>query len=191
MILSDKTIKEYLSKGLLIENPINIDECIQPGSYDIYIGNQFMIPEPNCSVPTYPGSKACRFGIDISQPIEYKTIENDDYIIIPPKGFVLGVTKEIINLPPDISAFVEGRSSVGRAGLFIQNAGWIDAGFRGTITLELFNATDYTMKLIPNIRIGQIVFCKNDCECENPYNGKYQNQIDTTGSKLYKDYEDK
>ena len=55
MILSDKTIKEYLSKGLLIENPINIDECIQPGSYDIYIGNQFMIPEPNCSVTTYPG----------------------------------------------------------------------------------------------------------------------------------------
>ena len=189
MILSDKTIREYIDNGLLIENPINIEKCIQPGSYDIHIGNQFMIPKPNCRLPIYLGSNACRYGIDISEQIEYEMYEVDDHFIIPPKGFILAVTKEIVNLPSDISAFVEGRSSIGRAGLFIQNAGWIDSGFRGTITLELFNATDCTMKIVPNVRVGQIVFCKNDGKCETPYNGKYQNQIDVTGSELHKDYQ--
>lgn len=181
MILSDKTIRTMINEGKLIENPINIEDCIQPGSYDIYLGEQFSTPLPNDIILDEQI-------IDIKSEIEYSTTRQK-YYIIPPKGFVLAVTKEIINLPDDISAFVEGRSSIGRMGLFIQNAGWIDSGFRGTITLELFNATNYPMMIYSDIRIGQIVFCKNDEPSEKSYNGKYQNQIDVTGSTLYKDKE--
>ena len=181
MILSDKTIRELIKEGKLIENPINMEECIQPGSYDIYLGEQFSVPIPNELQDT-------ENIIDIKSKIEYKT-EFSKYYVIPPKGFVLAVTKEIVNLPENISAFVEGRSSIGRLGLFIQNAGWIDSGFRGTITLELFNTTDYPIKIYSDIRIGQLVFCKNDEPSEKPYRGKYQHQINVEGSRLYIDKE--
>ncbi|WP_413004418.1 dCTP deaminase domain-containing protein [Peribacillus frigoritolerans] len=41
----------------------------------------------------------------------------------------LPTTKEWIKLTGNITAFLEGRSSVGNLGLFIQNAGWVDPGF--------------------------------------------------------------
>lgn len=186
MILSDRTIKRMIEENKLIENPEDIENCLQPGSYDIRLGNQFKSIKPNEDeiIDNH-------LIIDPKNDIRYKTVslKEDQFFLLPSKTFVLAVTKEIINLPKDISAFVEGRSSIGRMGLFIQNAGWIDSGFRGTITLELFNATDYDIKIYPNMRIGQIVFCKNDEECLNPYNGKYQNQIETTGSEINKDKE--
>ncbi len=73
-------------------------------------------------------------------------IEKDE-IVIPPHSFLLATTVEFIRLPANVTAFVEGRSSIGRMGLFIQNAGWVDPGFEGTITLELFNANRLPLRL--------------------------------------------
>jgi len=82
---------------------------------------------------------------------------------------------------------VEGRSSIGRIGLFIQNAGWIDPGFEGRITLELYNASSLPIKLQAGKRICQLVFCTMDQKAENPYQGKYQGQKVTVGSRVYQD----
>ncbi len=60
---------------------------------------------------------------------------------------MLGTTLELIRLPNDLTAFVEGRSSIGRFGVFIQNAGWIYPGFSGQNTLELFNANRVPVQL--------------------------------------------
>ena len=89
----------------------------------------------------------------------------------------------------DITAFVEGRSSLGRMGLFIQNAGWVDPGFKGEITLELFNANRCAIELNVGRRVGQLVFAKLDDKALNPYKGKYQGQKGATGSKVYLDKE--
>lgn len=185
MILSDKSIREYIEKGMLIENPINIEESLQPASYDITLGDQFLIPVSNTG-----GSDV----IDIKKELNYKNLpvhvnsNEESYVLIPAKTFVLAVTKEILNIPNGCTAFVEGRSSVGRSGLTIENAGLIDAGFRGSITLELFNATDYDMKIYPGMRIGQITFNMNDTYSERVYEGKYQGQIDVTGSRIDRDF---
>ena len=82
--------------------------------------------------------------------------------MIPPHGFVLGTTLEWIKLPNNITAFVEGRSSIGRLGLFIQNAGWVDPGFEGNITLELYNANQVPIELSSGRRICQLVFAELD-----------------------------
>lgn len=188
MILSDKSIREYIEKGMLIENPINMEESLQPASYDITLGDQFLIPISNTG-----GSDT----IDLRKELKYKNLpvhsnyREGPYAIIPAKTFVLAVTKEILNIPNGCTAFVEGRSSVGRSGLTIENAGLIDAGFRGTITLELFNATNYDMKIYPGMRIGQITFNMNDAYSEKIYEGKYQGQIDVTGSRIDKDFKQK
>ena len=104
-----------------------------------------------------------------------------------PGQFVLATTMEYFALPNNMTAFVEGRSSLGRLGLFIQNAGWVDPGFEGEITLELYNANRYAIELQAGRRVGQLVFAQLDENALNPYNGKYQKQKGATGSKVFLD----
>ena len=110
------------------------------------------------------------------------------YLLLPGQ-FVLASTMEYFSLSEDLTAFVEGRSSIGRLGLFIQNAGWVDPGFEGEITLELFNASKYAIELQAGRRIGQLVFAQMDRPALHPYRGKYQGQRGATGSRIYLDQE--
>ena len=126
--------------------------------------------------------------INFQEEIRYKTIRSDTYILLP-NQFVLATTMEYFDLPDDLTAFVEGRSSLGRMGLFIQNAGWVDPGFKGEITLELYNANRCAIELKAGRRVGQLVFAKMDRPALNPYNGKYQGQRGATGSRVFLDLE--
>lgn len=174
MILSDKTIIKMLEEKSLIIKPIERIQ-IQPASVDIRLGRTFSIVEDS---PTGI--------IDLENEIKYKTITSDTYILLP-NQFVLATTMEYFELPNDLTAFVEGRSSLGRMGLFIQNAGWVDPGFKGEITLELYNANRCAIELKAGRRVGQLVFAKMDDTAQNPYRGKYQGQKGATGSKVYLD----
>ena len=100
-----------------------------------------------------------------------------------------GMTSMEKRLGADLTAFVEGRSSLGRMGLFVQNAGWVDPGFEGEITLELFNANRCALELRSGRRVGQLVFAQLDEAAKNPYAGKYQGQRGATGSRVYLDPE--
>ena len=174
MILSDKTLMKMIEEGTLGAAPIT-PEQIQPASIDIRLGDTFSVVEDTSS------------GIILlSSEIKYKTIKTDTYLLLPGQ-FVLATTMEYFSLPDDLTAFVEGRSSLGRMGLFIQNAGWVDPGFKGEITLELFNANRCAIELKAGRRVGQLVFAKLDDHALNPYNGKYQGQTGATGSRVYMD----
>ena len=174
MILSDKTIIRMLKERSLVIEPIT-DGQIQPASVDIRLGNTFSIVD---DTPTGI--------ISLSSEIRYKTITADKYLLLP-GPFVLTTTMEYFELPDDLTAFVEGRSSLGRMGLFIQNAGWVDPGFKGEITLELFNANRCAIELKSGRRVGQLVFAKMDDKAQVPYNGKYQGQKGATGSRVFMD----
>lgn len=174
MILSDKTITQMLEEKTLIITPVE-ETQIQPASVDVRLGDTFSIVE---DIST---------GIvDLESEIKYKTIKTDTYVLLPGQ-FVLATTMEYFELPDDLTAFVEGRSSLGRMGLFIQNAGWVDPGFKGEITLELFNANRCAIKLKSGRRVGQLVFAKMDQAAINPYRGKYQGQTGATGSRVFMD----
>ena len=174
MILSDKTILQKLKDKTLIIDPLT-NEQIQPASVDIRLGNTFSVVEDSPSGI-----------ITMESEINYKTICTDTYVILPGQ-FVLATTMEYFELPDNLTAFVEGRSSLGRMGLFIQNAGWVDPGFKGEITLELFNANRFAIELKAGRRVGQLVFAEMDDRALNPYNGKYQGQSGATGSKVFLD----
>lgn len=176
MILSDKTILKMMDEGTLKISPIEEGQ-VQPASVDIRLGNTFSIVEDSPSGI-----------ITLENEIKYKTITTDTYILLP-NQFVLATTMEYFDLPNDLTAFVEGRSSLGRMGLFIQNAGWVDPGFKGEITLELYNANRCAIELKAGRRVGQLVFAKMDSEALNPYNGKYQGQTGATGSRVFMDKE--
>ncbi len=174
MILSDKTIVKMLKAKTLEISPLEQSQ-IQPASVDVRLGNTFSIVE---DLPSGI--------ITLEDKINYKTIETDTYVLLPGQ-FVLATTMEYISLPDNLTAFVEGRSSLGRMGLFIQNAGWVDPGFCGEITLELFNANRCAIELKSGRRVGQLVFAEMDETALNPYSGKYQGQRGATGSLVFMD----
>lgn len=175
MILSDRTIRKLLSTGELVIDPLD-DIQVGPASVDLRLGNNFLTPRTHAGI------------YDLDQSITYDRVEGDEFVI-PTHGFVLATTREFVRLPNDLTAFVEGRSSIGRSGLFIQNAGWVDPGFEGAITLELYNANSAPMRITAGRRICQLVIARADQTVENPYRGKYQGQRETTGSRAYLDPE--
>ena len=174
MILSDQAILTRLENGSLSISPLE-KEQIQPASVDIRLGNTFSVIEDSPSGV-----------ITMDQEITYKTIRSDTYVLLPGQ-FILATTMEYFVLPNDLTAFVEGRSSLGRMGLFIQNAGWVDPGFEGEITLELFNANRCAIELKAGRRVGQLVFAEMDAAALHPYRGKYQGQTGATGSRAFMD----
>ena len=171
MILSDRTMDKMIKEGTLVVKPITEGQ-IQPASIDIRLGNTFSIVDDTPSGI-----------ITLENEIKYKTITTDTYLIMPGQ-FVLATTMEYFELPDNLTAFVEGRSSLGRMGLFIQNAGWVDPGFKGEITLELFNANKCAIELKAGRRVGQLVFAEMDDYAMNPYRGKYQGQMGATGIEV-------
>ncbi|WP_448587423.1 dCTP deaminase [Thermocrinis sp.] len=173
MILSDRSIKELIRKGELSIEPLE-EENIQSSSIDLRLGNDVIFYKTDF--------------IDVREDIPVERVEiTDEGLVIKPKSFLLATTLEYIKLPNDITAFVEGRSSLGRLGLFIENAGWVDAGFEGQITLELYNANSCPIKLYKGMRVCQIVLAKLDRPAEKPYRGKYFGQKGTTPSKIFMD----
>lgn len=176
MILSDKTIRSLLLGGQLGIEPLE-DIQVQPASVDVRLENSFSVIES--------GSNDI---LKMDSQIGYRSIISETFLLLP-KQFVLATTMEYFRLPDNLTAFVEGRSSIGRLGLFIQNAGWVDPGFEGEITLELFNASDHAIELCAGRRVGQLVFAQMDCSAEKPYRGKYQGQRNATGSRIQLDVE--
>ncbi|AAC07499.1 dCTP deaminase [Aquifex aeolicus] len=176
MILSDRSIRELIEKGELKVEPYEPSH-VQCSSLDLRLGNQIALYEGEGVIDVKKGTKGVRI------------LEFEEYFDIMPKQFLLATTLEYISLPPYVTAFVEGRSSLGRLGLFIENAGWVDAGFEGQITLELFNANDRPIRLYRGMRICQLVFARLDRPPERVYSGKYKGQKGVVPSRIHMDEE--
>lgn len=177
MILSGKTIEEKITSEELKITPLT-KEQLQPASVDLRLGSHFLTVDENAN-PT----------ISLEKPIKYReVVPVNGTVILPPYTFLLATTMETIELPNHLTAFVEGRSSIGRLGLFIQNAGWVDPGFKGQITLELYNANRLPIELKVGRRICQLVFSEVLGEVD-AYNGKYLFQTGATNSRVYDDLE--
>lgn len=119
--------------------------------------------------------------VDLQLNNVLKTIDGETFIldeksmyVLQPGEFILGSTIEYVTIPQYIVARVEGRSSVGRLGVMVHvTAGYIDPGFKGNITLELFNCSDKPFQLNYGDCLCQIVFETLSSPCKQPYDGKY------------------
>jgi dCTP deaminase len=177
MILVDWEIADHIKRGFIGVNPYD-PALVQPNSLDIRLGNHFVWYE-SCD--------------DIIDPYKRETIlshtneQKMPYFDIIPGKFVLAETLETITLPDNIVSSIEGKSSVARLGIELhQTGGWIDAGFSGTITLEMCNVNCRPVRVYAGMPIGQLVFYMTK-RCICPYNkksdAKYQNQKNATISR--------
>ena len=98
-----------------------------------------------------------------------------DKLVIGSHEQVLLSTVEHMELPDDIMSMVELRSTWARHGLCMPPT-IIDAGFKGTITLEVFNNAPYSIGIKPGIRFAHMIFLKTSSKVENVYSGLYSGQ---------------
>ena len=177
MILSDQSLfKMIKNKELVISS--TSEKSIQSASIDLRLGREFAL------LKYWEHTDILNF----TEDPEYLKINADEFVV-PAHTFVLGITMETIQLPSSVTAFLEGRSTIGRMGLFIQNAGWVAPGFKGQIVLELYNANTMPIRLTAGHRICQIVLCEMDQKPKKPYQGKYQDQKGLVGSHVSRDFE--
>jgi dCTP deaminase len=169
MLTASKILKE-MDKGNIEIDPFNIDN-LNPNSYNITLRNILKVYDKSCVLQT-----------DKENPV--RTIEiPKNGIILEPGTLYIGATNERIFSDKFIPA-IDGRSSIGRLGINIHaTAGFGDIGFNGTFTLEIFVLQRVLVK--PDILIGQVYFEEPCGDIDFLYNGRYQNQIDPTESRLH------
>lgn len=179
--MSDGTIRKMIADGLLIVDPIE-PEQIQPASVDVRLGNEFLVFRNHTCDVIDPYDKP-------SDLMEKVAVKEGQAFVLHPGEFVLGTTLEVVGLPDDLVARVEGKSSLGRLGLLIHaTAGFVDPLFKGQVTLELSNVATLPIKLWPGMRIGQFSFHKIDKSVERGYghpelNSKYMDQSGPVASQ--------
>jgi dCTP deaminase len=176
----------------LAEGRIRIDPYdetdLQPSSIDLHLDRSFRVFRNN----RYPY-------IDVRSPqpdlTELLTVADDKPFVLHPGEFVLGQTLEWVELPDDLVARLEGKSSLGRLGLLIHStAGYVDPGWKGKLTLELSNVAKLPIALYFGMKIGQISFFEMSSPVDRPYGSaglgsKYQGQSEPTASAYFADFE--
>src|SRR6056297_3203258 len=190
MILSDTDLLERLAEGDLVVDPIDdIDTQVQPASIDMRLGSEFLEFQ-RTNIPCIHPNRA----EEVDEYVRETYVEEGDEFILHPGDFVLGTTKERVEIPPDLLAHVEGRSSFGRLAVVIHaTAGIVDPGYEGQITLELSNLGTAPVALKPDMRISQLTFTKLSSAAERPYGeergSKYQGQSGPQASRIGSDRE--
>src|SRR5438874_9112426 len=180
-VLSDGTIVELVQSGRIRIDPWDAS-LVQPASVDLRLGDSFRV---------FHNHRAS--AIDLRSPpsglTEEVMIGADESFVIHPGEFCLGRTLEWVELPDDIVARIEGKSSIGRLGLIVHaTAGFCDPGWKGTLTLELNNLTRIPIKLYPGLPIAQLSFMALDRPALRPYGSPelgshYQGQRAATESR--------
>lgn len=166
MILCDADILARLQQGDLKVTPI-VDERmqIQPAGIDLRLGNDFILYTSRDGIYLDP-----RHPETIQRAGTRMSAKEGEVFILDPGQFALGATIEEVTVPTDLSGQLNGRSSLGRVGVLVHvTAGFIDPGFNGQITLELYNICPLPVILYPGMRIAQLILYQMTRAAERPY----------------------
>jgi len=179
MILVDWQLRDRITRGHIKVDPFD-PRMIQPNSLDVRLGDYFVWYNPGEEViDPYEKGSICAGISETRSPS----------VVISPGLFLLAETLEKIELPDNIVASIEGKSSIARLGVELhQTGGWIDAGFRGSITLEMCNVNQRPVRIYAGMPIGQLVFYTTE-RAERPYDrkgdAKYLDQRQATLSRYH------
>jgi dCTP deaminase len=190
MILSDADILDRLADGDLVVDPLDdVDQQVQPASVDLRLGERFLEFQ-RTNIPCIHPTEADEVGEYVTET----TVAEGDEFILHPGDFVLGTTTERVEIPDDLVAHVEGRSSLGRLAIVVHaTAGLCDPGYKGQITLELSNLGTAPVALTPGMRVSQLIFTELKSPANRPYGSdrgsKYQDQDGPQASRIGDDPE--
>jgi dCTP deaminase len=174
MILSGKEIRRLLGSKISID-PFD-ESRLNPNSYNLRLHDELLVYD--------------------SDQLDMRSENSSSRITIPEDGLLLERNKLYLGRTMEYTAtdglvpMLEGRSSVGRLGLFIHvTAGFGDVGFRGYWTLEMFCVQP--IRIYPAVEICQIFYHTLEGDYTPYHSDKYQNNTDIQHSMLYKDFRKK
>ena len=174
MILSGKEIKKQVEEGSIAIDPFS-DDQINPNSYNLRLHPDLLVYDNDILDMREKNS---------ASPL----IIPDDGLLLEPHKLYLGRTVERTSTDKYVP-MLEGRSSVGRLGLFIHiTAGFGDIGFDGFWTLEIFCVQP--IRIYSGLEICQIFYHTIDGDFDLYHSKKYQSNKGVQPSMLYKDFED-
>ncbi|MHB0999265.1 MAG: dCTP deaminase [Armatimonadota bacterium] len=172
MILSGKEIRSKLTKEIIID-PFN-EYQLNPNSYNLRLHSDLLV-----------------YRDDV---LDMKKEHATEKITIPEDGLVLETGRLYLGRTVEYTEthgyvpMLEGRSSIGRLGLFIHvTAGFGDVGFCGYWTVEIFCVQP--IRIYPNVEICQIYYHGIDGEYDTYCSGKYQNNRGVQPSLLFHDFQ--
>ncbi|MEE6271857.1 dCTP deaminase [Georgenia wangjunii] len=183
MLLSDRDIRAQLDSGRVQLDPYD-PAMVQPSSVDVRLDRWFRLFDNH----KYPVIDPSAPQPDLTRLVD---VGPSEPFVLHPGEFVLGATYELVTLPDDVAARLEGKSSLGRLGLLTHStAGFIDPGFTGHVTLELSNTATLPILLWPGMKIGQLCFFQLSSPAEHPYGSgasgsRYQGQRGPTASRSH------
>ncbi len=186
MLLSDRDLRAELAAGRLRLDPFE-ESLLQPASIDVRLDRWFRVFRN----ARYTHIDPARQQDDLTELVEPA---GDEPFVLHPGEFVLGSSLEVVTLPDDLAARLEGKSSLGRLGLVTHStAGFIDPGFSGHVTLELSNLANLPITLWPGMKIGQICVFRLSTPAEHPYGSsvygsRYQDQRGPTPSRAWRNW---
>ncbi|MFH1769065.1 MAG: thymidylate synthase [Parcubacteria group bacterium] len=172
MFLSDIDIKKALENGDITISDFD-ESRLQPASYDVLLGNKFIIVDQHSTGYTDPYKKIYP---------RTREIHIDDYepFILHPGVVVLGILHDYVGAKNDHLIQISGKSSLARAGLIIHNtAGIINPGHYLNITLELYNTSSVPIILRPKMAIAQLLFSRMTSPSSHSWEPPKDKYIDT------------
>jgi dCTP deaminase len=186
VILTDREIKIYIKRKLIIVDPEPEDIAYQSTAVDLRLDptiSAFTKPPTVSGVqqitrvdPAHPDFKADEA---IRVLTKNENIDPTNGYPLEPDILILGWTKEFIDLSQSrLAARVEGKSSLARLGLSIHlTAPTIHAGFQGRIRLEIINHGHHPIILRPDMRICQLIFETTLGTPDKDYEGQFSGQL--------------
>lgn len=155
MYLNHDEILPFLTDGTVVGSDPSL---VNTASLDIRLGDTLLVERSGYFWDCEPSV------------LDYSTRENfeacrvkltEEGFVLQPGQFVLGCTVESFNFPNDLAALYRSKSTMGRMALEHMDAGWVDPGFNGVLTLELKNEFQYhSVRIRPGDRIGQLIFMR-------------------------------
>lgn len=185
MVLSDRDIERYLVEGRIkLTPPPDLSLQLGSCSIDCRLGNTFRVFEHSRNAYIDPRRPA-----SLGDAMRKIVVPGDEAFIIQPGDFVLASTIEVLELPDDLLARLEGRSSLGRLGIIVHStAAVFEPGWRGSATMELGNLGRMAVALYPGMRICSFTFEQLSSPARVPYNlkpsRKYLDQMEPEASRL-------
>lgn len=166
-VLTRERILREIDSGRLRIEPFSPDQ-VGAASIDLHLGDEIRIPSPDGREP-----------IEVDGDGDPRKVSR---VVRMTQGFVLepgrtahGITRERLTLPPDLCAWIEGRSTIARLGLMVHvSSGFVHPGVSNHQVLEMSNLSTAPLRLRPGARICQVVLERT--EGEAVYRGRFAGQ---------------
>lgn len=169
MLLSDKTIIEYLGSGKIKIYPEFNLKDVRPAGCRLHLGSELLIPFDHQIVD-----------LDNTEDVKFERISIlEQGYTLRPGQFILGSTHEKFQVPRNIVCHVDGRSTVARIGLAIHcTSGIIDGNFEEprSIVLEMKNQGPFDIILRFKMAIAMLSFTQLTTDIAQNAQKQYQGQ---------------